>query len=60
MLTKLHKINNDSAIVPDFLFKVIKSLEDIGERQFKKFLNDHLIFGKMPITADIHTNKFKM
>ena len=60
MSTKLHKINNDSIVLPDFMFKRITSMEDIGETQFKNFVNDHLIFGKKPIPADIHTNKFKI
>ena len=29
-------------------------------RQFKNFVNDRLIFGKKPISADIQTNKFKI
>ena len=46
MPRKLHKINNDSTVVPDFMFKSIKSMLDIGETQFKNFVNDCLIFGK--------------
>ena len=46
MSTKLHKINNDPIVVPDFMFECIKTMEDIGETQFKNFVNDCLIFGK--------------
>ena len=46
MSTKLHKINNDSIVVPEFMFKRIKSMVDIGETEFKNFVNDRLIFGK--------------
>ena len=60
MFTKLHKINNDSIVVPDFMFDGIKSMKDIGETQIKNFANDCLIFGKKPISADTHTNKFKI
>ena len=35
-------------------------MEDIGETQFKDFVNDGLIFEKKPISADIHTSKFKI
>ena len=35
-------------------------MEDVGETQFKNFVNDRLIFGKKPISADIQTNKFKI
>ena len=58
--TKLHKINNESTVVPDFVFERIKSIEDAGETQFKNFVNDRLIFGKKTISADIRTNKFKI
>ena len=56
MSTKLHKINIDSIVASDFMF----DMEDIGETQFKNFVYDGLIFGKNPISADIHTNKFKI
>ena len=56
MSTKLHKINNESIVVPDFVFARIKSIEDAGETQFKNFVNDRLIFGKKIISADIRTN----
>ena len=46
MSRKLHKINNDSIVVPDFMFKSINSMLDIGETQFKNFVTDRLIFGK--------------
>ena len=54
MSTKLHKINNDSVVVFDFMFERIKSMQDIGETQFKNFVSVRLIFGKKPISADIH------
>ena len=38
------------------MFERIKSMEDIDETQFKNFVNDRLIFGKKPISKDIHTN----
>ena len=60
MSTKLHKINNESIVVPDFVFARIKSIEDAGETQFKNFVNDRLTFGKKTISADIRTNKFKI
>ena len=60
MSTKLHKTNNDSIVVPDFMFERIKSMKDIGETQFKNFVNDCLLFGNKRISADIHTNKFKI
>ena len=43
MSTKLHKINNDSIVVPEFMFKRIKSMVDIGETEFKNFVNDRLL-----------------
>ena len=46
MSTKLHKINNDSIVVRDFMFERIKYMEDIGETQFKNFVNDGLTLGK--------------
>ena len=60
MSTKLHKIKNDSIAVPDFMLERVKSMEDIGEKQFKNFVNDCLIFGKKPISADIHKNELKI
>ena len=59
MSTKLTEINNDSIVVPDFMFERIKSMEDIGEAQFKNFVKDRFIFGKKP-QIDICTNKFKI
>ena len=41
MPTKLHIINNYSIVGPDFMFERIKYMEDIGETQFKNFVNDH-------------------
>ena len=41
-------------------FERIKYMEDIGEIQFKDFVNDGLIFEKKPVSANIHTNKFKI
>ena len=52
MSIKIHKINNDSIVVPDFMFERIKPMEDIGETQFKNFVNDRLIFGKKSISAE--------
>ena len=52
MSTKLHKINNDSIAVPDFMFERIKPMEDIGETQFKNFVNNPIIFGKKSISAE--------
>ena len=46
MSTKLYKTNNDSIVVPDFMFERIKSMEDTGEIQFKNFVDDRLIFAK--------------
>ena len=46
MSTKLHKINSDSIVVRDFMFERIKYMEDIGETQFKNFVNDGLTLGK--------------
>ena len=46
MSTKLHKINNDSIVVRDFMFERIKYMEDIGETQFKNFVNDGLTLRK--------------
>ena len=60
MSTKLYKTNNDSIVVPDFMFERIKSMEDNGEIQFKNFVNDALYLGKKPVSADIYTNKFKI
>ena len=60
MSTKLHKINSNSIVAPDFSFERIRSMEDIGKTQFKNFVNDRLIFGKKPISADILTNTFKV
>ena len=52
MSTKLHKINNDSIAVPDFMFERIRPMEDIGETQFKNFVNHPIIFGKKSISAE--------
>ena len=52
MSTKLHKINSDSIAVPDFMFERIKPMEDIGETQFKNFVNNPIIFGKKSISAE--------
>ena len=41
MSTKLHIINNYSIVGPDCMFEPIKYMEDIGETQFKDFVNDH-------------------
>ena len=59
MSTEFHETHNDSIVVPDFMFERIKYMEDIGET-FKNFVNNWLIFGKKPTSADIHTNKFKI
>ena len=59
MSTKFHETHNDSIVVSDFMFERIKYMEDIGET-FKNFVNNWLIFGKKPTSADIHTNKFKI
>ena len=60
MSTKLHKINNDVIVLLDFMFERIKSTKDIGETMIMNFTNDCLIFGKKSISADTHTNKYKI
>ena len=47
-------------VVPDFMFEIIRCMEDIGKTQFKNILNDRLIFGKKHISGESHTNKFKI
>ena len=54
MPTKLHKINNDSVVATDVMFERIKSMQDIGETQFKNFVSVCLIFENKPISGDIH------
>ena len=46
MSTELHKLNNDSIVVPEFMFETIKNMEEIGEKQFVSFLQDRLIYEK--------------
>ena len=48
-------MNNDSIVVPDFIFERIKFMEDIVETQFNNFVNDCLIFRKKPISTQINS-----
>ena len=61
MSTKLDKTNSDSIVAPEFMFKRIKSMVDIGETEFNNFVNDRLIFGKKSHqTSTQITSKFGM
>ena len=55
---KLTAINNPSCSFPDEVFDNLTKLEKTGEMQFKEFMNDRLIFQKIPVNEKIRKTCF--
>ena len=55
--TKVMTINNSHAI-PDAAFNTLNKMEEVGKKQFIDFLNDRLIYQKVPTCATIPKNDF--
>ena len=55
--TKLMTIN-DLHVIPDVAFNTLKKMEEFREKQFIDFLNDRLIYQKVPICDTIPKNDF--